>query len=97
MLAKGKGAFVNLTSEAGLRGSAGGTAYTVSKSGLVGLTRSVAVQYRDAGIRCNANAPGLTSLQVGVQRDLSVARFVARLNSPLWQPIQSLLPPRLDG
>jgi NAD(P)-dependent dehydrogenase (short-subunit alcohol dehydrogenase family) len=60
MLAQGRGAFVNVTSEAGLRGSAAGTAYTVSKHGLVGLTRSVAVQYRNAGIRCNAIAPGLT-------------------------------------
>jgi NAD(P)-dependent dehydrogenase (short-subunit alcohol dehydrogenase family) len=61
MLSQGKGAFVNVASEAALRGSAAGTAYTVSKHGLVGLTRSVAVMYRDAGIRANAIAPGLTA------------------------------------
>lgn len=58
MLAKGKGAIVNTSSEAGLRGSASGTGYTVTKHGLIGLTRSTAVMYRDGGIRTNAVAPG---------------------------------------
>jgi NAD(P)-dependent dehydrogenase (short-subunit alcohol dehydrogenase family) len=61
MLAKGKGAIVNIASRAGLGGSAGGTAYTVSKHGVIGLTRSLAVMYRDAGIRANAIAPGGTA------------------------------------
>jgi NAD(P)-dependent dehydrogenase (short-subunit alcohol dehydrogenase family) len=49
---------VNVTSEAGLRSNASGTAYTVSKHGLVGLTRSVAFMYGPQGIRVNAVAPG---------------------------------------
>jgi NAD(P)-dependent dehydrogenase (short-subunit alcohol dehydrogenase family) len=61
MLAAGKGAIVNTASEASLRGSAAGTPYTVSKQGLVGLTRSAAVMYRERGIRVNAVAPGATS------------------------------------
>jgi len=60
MLARGKGAIVNTASEAALRGSAAGTPYTVSKHGIVGLTRSVAIMYRNAGIRANAIAPGGT-------------------------------------
>jgi NAD(P)-dependent dehydrogenase (short-subunit alcohol dehydrogenase family) len=66
MLAKGKGAIVNTASEAGLRGSAAGTAYTVSKHGVVGLTKSTAVHLRDKGIRVNAVAPGGTATNIQV-------------------------------
>ena len=69
MLAKGKGAIVYTASEAGLRGSAAGAAYTVSKHGLIGLTRSVAVMYRNAGIRANAIAPGGTRTGIAVNAD----------------------------
>lgn len=66
MLAKGKGAIVNTCSEAGLRGSAAGTAYTVSKHGIVGLTKSSAIMYRNRGIRVNAVAPGGTATSIVV-------------------------------
>jgi NAD(P)-dependent dehydrogenase (short-subunit alcohol dehydrogenase family) len=71
MLAKGHGAIVFTASEASLRGSAAGTAYTVSKHGIVGLTRSIAVMYRDAGIRANAIAPGGTRTPIAVDADPS--------------------------
>ncbi|MBC2904190.1 SDR family NAD(P)-dependent oxidoreductase [Streptomyces cupreus] len=60
MLAAGRGAIVNTASEAGLRGSAAGAAYTASKHGMVGLTKNLAVMYRGQGIRANAIAPGGT-------------------------------------
>ena len=58
MLAAGKGAIVNVSSEAGLRASASGVAYGASKAALNSLTRSTAFFYKNQGIRCNAVAPG---------------------------------------
>lgn len=66
MLAAGRGAIVNTASEASLRGSAAGAAYTASKHGVVGLTKSLAVMYRDQGIRTNAVAPGGTRTAITV-------------------------------
>ncbi|UJW30211.1 SDR family oxidoreductase [Saccharothrix sp. AJ9571] len=67
LLERGKGAIVNTASEAALRGSAAGTAYTVSKHGIVGLTKSLAIMYRDSGIRTNAIAPGATMTAIATQ------------------------------
>jgi len=58
MIAAGHGTIVNVTSEAGLRGSAAGTAYTTSKHAVVGFTKSTAFFHTPQGIRCNAVAPG---------------------------------------
>ncbi|WP_029145851.1 SDR family NAD(P)-dependent oxidoreductase [Microbacterium luticocti] len=58
MIARGRGAIVNVSSEAGLRGSAAGTPYTVSKHAVNGFTRSTAFFYTPKGVRCNAVAPG---------------------------------------
>ncbi|SEE92285.1 NAD(P)-dependent dehydrogenase, short-chain alcohol dehydrogenase family [Streptomyces sp. 3213] len=69
MLAAGRGAIVNTASEAGFRGSAAGAAYTASKHGVVGLTRSLAVMYRKQGIRANAIAPGGTATNISVDAD----------------------------
>lgn len=58
MLAAGGGSIVNVASVAGLRGSAAGAAYTASKHGLIGLSRSTAFIYGPKGIRTNVVAPG---------------------------------------
>ena len=70
MLAAASGSIVYTTSEAGLRGSAAGTAYTVSKHGLIGLMRSGAVLYRQRGVRVNAVAPGGTKTNLEVNMNL---------------------------
>ncbi|MBO0981835.1 SDR family NAD(P)-dependent oxidoreductase [Microbacterium sp. SD291] len=58
MIAAGGGSIVNVSSEAGLRGSAAGTAYTTSKHAVNGFTLSTAFFYTPHGVRCNAVAPG---------------------------------------
>ncbi|MEU1515221.1 SDR family NAD(P)-dependent oxidoreductase [Streptomyces sp. NPDC005811] len=69
MLAAGHGSIVFTASEASLRGSAAGAAYTAAKHGVVGLTRSLAVMYRNKGIRANAIAPGGTITNIQVTAD----------------------------
>ena len=56
-----KGAIVNIASIAGFRGFVSGTAYTVSKHGVLGLTKNTAVYYGPKGIRCNAIMAGSLS------------------------------------
>src|SRR5205809_338646 len=65
MLEAGGGAIVNVSSEASLRGSAAGVAYTASKHAVNGLTKSTAFFYQSRGIRANAVVPGgvLTNIQ----------------------------------
>jgi len=64
MLAHGGGSIINISSTAALHGGAAGTAYTVSKHALLGLTRSTAWMYAKQGIRCNAICPGATKTNI---------------------------------
>ena len=57
-LLESKGNIVNVASVAALQGQAYTVAYTASKGGVIQLTRSLAMEYIDQGIRVNAVAPG---------------------------------------
>lgn len=64
MTEQGGGVIVNIASISSFRGGRSGLAYTVAKHGVVGLTKAVAIEYGDRGIRCNCISPGsvITSL-----------------------------------
>ncbi len=58
MLSQNSGSIVNIASVAGLQGVADRSAYNASKHGLIGLTRTLAVEWGGRGVRVNAVCPG---------------------------------------
>src|ERR1700709_1518891 len=58
MMKARKGSIINMSSIVGIRGNAGQSSYAASKAGIVGFTKSVALELGSRNVRCNAIAPG---------------------------------------
>ncbi|WP_278102136.1 SDR family NAD(P)-dependent oxidoreductase [Microbacterium proteolyticum] len=87
MIEAGAGAIVTVSSEAGLRGSAAGTAYTSSKHAVIGFTKSVAFFHGPQGIRANAVAPG------AVATNIEAPMRSAYAGSRIGPILQTIVPP----
>lgn len=94
MIAAGGGRIVNTASVSGLSASSLEAAYCVSKGACIQLTRSIAVEFRDQNIRCNAVCPALIRTAHGVREaeqlvalgqswdEADVARMQGRICEP---------------
>jgi NAD(P)-dependent dehydrogenase (short-subunit alcohol dehydrogenase family) len=79
MLANGGGAIVNTASIAGLIGLAGAPAYVAAKHGVVGLTKTAALEYAKANIRVNAVCPGAVRTNMTETADKAMPGFLDKM------------------
>jgi len=64
MLKQRKGSIINMSSVVGVKGNAGQTNYAASKAGIVGFSKSVALELGSRNIRCNVIAPGFIETEM---------------------------------
>lgn len=64
MLKQRQGSIINMSSVVGVKGNAGQTNYAASKAGVIGFTKSVALELGSRNIRCNAIAPGFIETEM---------------------------------
>jgi 3-oxoacyl-[acyl-carrier protein] reductase len=64
MLKQKNGSIINMSSIVGIKGNAGQANYSASKAGMIGFTKSVALELGSRNIRCNAIAPGFIATEM---------------------------------
>ncbi len=64
LLKQRRGSIINMSSVVGVKGNAGQTNYAASKAGMIGFTKSVALELGSRNIRCNAIAPGFIETEM---------------------------------
>jgi 3-oxoacyl-[acyl-carrier protein] reductase len=69
MMKQKSGSIINMTSVVGIKGNAGQANYAASKAGIIGFTKSVALELGSRGIRANAVAPGFIETEMTAKLD----------------------------
>ena len=69
MMKQRSGSIINMSSVVGVKGNAGQTNYAASKAGILGFTKSVALELGSRNIRCNAVAPGFIETEMTEKLD----------------------------
>lgn len=64
MLKQRSGSIINISSVVGVKGNAGQSNYAASKAGIIGFTKSIALELGSRNIRCNAIAPGFVETEM---------------------------------
>jgi 3-oxoacyl-[acyl-carrier protein] reductase len=64
MLKQRSGSIINISSVVGVKGNAGQANYAASKAGIIGFTKSIALELGSRSIRCNAIAPGFIETEM---------------------------------
>jgi len=68
------GSIINMSSVVGVKGNAGQTNYAASKAGVIGFTKSVALELGSRNIRCNAIAPGFIETEMTAKLNADVVQ-----------------------
>lgn len=74
MLKAKRGSIINMSSVVGVKGNAGQSNYAASKAGIIGFTKSVAMELGSRNIRCNAIAPGFIETEMTAALDEKVVQ-----------------------
>ncbi len=69
LLKQRKGSIINMSSVVGVKGNAGQANYAASKAGIIGFTKSIALELGSRNIRCNAIAPGFIETEMTEKLD----------------------------
>lgn len=86
MLKNRKGSIVNMSSVVGVKGNAGQANYAASKAGMIGFSKSIALELGSRNIRCNAIAPGFIETEM-----------TAKLNEDVVQGWRDAIPLKRGG